>query len=110
MFKNIINENPILSPIIYLRGIESHELESILQFLYLGQVTFYKDKINDFLNVAKNLEIKGIDEDNERNKLLDNDEEKVFDQINEFQINANETEATANSKQFNIILDNNLSE
>ena len=110
MFKNIINENPILSPIIYLRGIESHELESILQFLYLGQATFYKDKINDFLNVAKNLEIKGIDEDNERNKLLDNDEEKVFDQINEFQINANETEATANSKQFNIIPDNNLSE
>ena len=103
MFKNIINENPTLSPIIYLRGIESHELESILQFLYLGQATFYKDKINDFLNAAKNLEIKGIE------KLLDNDEEREFDQINGFQRNANETEATADCKQFNIILDNNSS-
>ena len=56
------------------------------------------------LNAAKNLEIKGIE------KLLDNDEEREFDQINQFQRNANETEATADCKQFNIIPDNNLSE
>ena len=36
VFKSIINENSISSPIIYLRGIQSFEIESILQFIYLS--------------------------------------------------------------------------
>ena len=38
-------------------------MKSILQFLYLGQATFYQDRMNEFLNVAKSLEIKEISED-----------------------------------------------
>ena len=35
-------------------------MESILQFIYLGEASFYADKMNDFLSVAKNLQIKQL--------------------------------------------------
>ena len=38
-------------------------MESILEFMYLGVATFYQDRMNEFLNVAKNLEIKEISKD-----------------------------------------------
>ena len=55
-----INDLPQNSPVIYLRGIKHQEMESILEFMYLGVVTFYQERMNEFLNAAKNLEIKEI--------------------------------------------------
>ena len=40
---------------------QSHE---ILQFMYLGEATFYQDRINEFLNVARSLDIKEISKEN----------------------------------------------
>ena len=56
VFRNILTSNPNNSS-IYLRGIHHEELESILQFIYLGEATFYHERMNEFLNVAKNLDI-----------------------------------------------------
>ena len=57
LFKSIISESKNPSPFIYLRGIQSCEIESILHFLYLGQATIYNERMNEFLNVAKSLEL-----------------------------------------------------
>ena len=46
--------------IVYLRGVEPQEMKSFLQFIYLGQATFYQNRLNVFLVVAKSLEIKEI--------------------------------------------------
>ena len=48
------------STFIYLRGIGRQEIESVLQFMYLGEATFYQDRMNDFLSVAKDLDLKEI--------------------------------------------------
>ena len=56
VFKSIVND--LVNPLIYLRGVQSTEVESILQFIYLGEATLYQDRINEFINVARNLEIK----------------------------------------------------
>ena len=53
------NENSV----VYLRGVFAPEMKSILQFMYLGQATLYQDRIKEFLNVAKCLEIKEISKD-----------------------------------------------
>ena len=63
VFKSIISDTILSSPIIYLRGIHSFEIESILQFMYLGEATFYQERMNEFINVAKSLEIKEISKD-----------------------------------------------
>ena len=48
------------NPIIFLRGINFQEMESIMQFIYLGEATFYEERTDEFLAVAKSLEIKGL--------------------------------------------------
>ena len=58
-FKKILTSNSQNSS-IFLRGIHHEELESILQFIYLGEATFFHERTNEFLNVAKNLDIKEI--------------------------------------------------
>ena len=63
VFRSIINELPQNSSVIYLRGIQNQEMESILEFMYLGVATFHQERMNEFLNVAKNLEIKEISKD-----------------------------------------------
>ena len=61
---------------IYLRGIQHSEIESILQFIYLGEAKFYEDRMNEFLLVAKNLEIrelgKSVEVGGEANEAVDN--------------------------------------
>ena len=62
IFKNILQmETPNSShPVVYLRGIQYSELESILQFIYMGKARFYKERMNEFLMAAKDLEIKEL--------------------------------------------------
>ena len=60
VFKKIIDSNPSQHPLIYLRGVQSYEVESILQFMYLGEGRFYHDRMGEFIKVAKDLEVKEI--------------------------------------------------
>ena len=60
VFKDILKKDKNSSQTIYLRGIQHSEMESILQFIYLGQATFYEERMNEVLAVAKSLEIKQL--------------------------------------------------
>jgi len=59
IFKSLLSSNP-KNPFIYLRGVNRQEVESILQFMYLGEAKISHDRIDTFLNVAKDLNIKEI--------------------------------------------------
>jgi len=63
VFKNIIDSLPLNSSEIYLKGIQHQEMESILDFMHFGVATFFQGRMKEFLNVAKNLEIKEISKD-----------------------------------------------
>ena len=84
VFKTIIDNNP-QNTSIFLRGIAKEELDSILQFIYLGEATVYQEKMNEFVKIAKELKI----------VLFDNtkDIEKSFDTV-EKETKFNETEST----------------
>ena len=60
VFKDFLNKDKNASPIMYLRGIQYSELESIMQFIYLGEATVSKERMDELLAVAKSLEIKGL--------------------------------------------------
>ena len=60
VFKDILKKGKTSNQIMYLRGIQFPELESIIQFIYLGEATFYEDRMDEFLAVAKSLEIKEL--------------------------------------------------
>lgn len=61
VFKNILHMNSCREkPVIYLRGIKSREMKSILNFIYLGQVIIPQSSMRDFLAVANDLEIEHL--------------------------------------------------
>ena len=61
VFKNILQMDfDKTNPVIYLRGIQHAEMESILQFIYLGNTRIHEERLNEFFMVSKNLEIKQL--------------------------------------------------
>jgi len=104
VFQSIINDLPQKDPVIYLRGVLAPEMKSILQFIYLGQATFYQDRMNDFLNVARSLEIKEISKDVEsdipdlsQDQEYDENMKHNFENSNPVIENSHEVETIVNS-------------
>ena len=60
-FKNILKIKKRETPIIYMRGLRSSELVAILDFLYLGEVNIPQEELNDFLSLAEELKLKGLE-------------------------------------------------
>merc|ERR1712133_34542 len=77
VFKNILSSLPQNSSVIYFKGIQHQEMESILEFMYLGVATLHQERMNEFLNVAKNLEIKEINTDEKSGKSITLDESGI---------------------------------
>ena len=60
VFKDILKKEKNSNQIMYLRGIQFPEMESIMQFIYLGEAKFYEERMSEFFAVAKSLEIKEL--------------------------------------------------
>ena len=80
VFKDIVNLEQSSKPIIYLRGINFSDLESIMQFIYLGEATFHEERMDEFLSVAKSLKIKELC--NAEAETNSNDEPSPSDPVN----------------------------
>ena len=75
VFKNILQlDSNNTNPVIYLRGIQHSEMESIMQYIYLGEARFCQERVNEFLMVSKNLEIKDLLTGTEMNQTNSNNE------------------------------------
>ena len=55
VFKDILKKEKNSSTVMYLRGIQYSEMESIMQFIYLGEATFYEERMEEFLAAKLNL-------------------------------------------------------
>ena len=64
LFREILKQNKHPHPLIYMRGIKAKNLESVVEFMYRGEVKICKNDINDFLVVATEFDIKGLTESN----------------------------------------------
>ena len=60
VFKDVLRKKDNTNQIMELRGVQHSEMEPIMQFIYLGEATFYKEKIGEILAVAKSLKIKEL--------------------------------------------------
>ena len=58
VFKTIFSQDTSNSQhTVYLKGMRYSEIEAIVQFIYTGQVTIDLEKVNDFIDSAKSLEV-----------------------------------------------------
>jgi len=59
-FKHILKNNKHVHPLIYMKGIKAKDLQSILDFVYFGEVNIYQEDIDSFMAIAEELEVKGL--------------------------------------------------
>ena len=57
---NMLKRNKHSHPIIYMRGLNSRGLKSILDFMYHGETNIYQDELDNFLSLADELQLKGL--------------------------------------------------
>ena len=60
LFRELLTISKEYSPVIYLTEVKQEEMESILKFMYLGEVSLQLGKIHEFLSVAASLKIKDL--------------------------------------------------
>ena len=85
--------------IIYLRGVKQFEMEAILEFIYYGETTFYRENVNELLSVAKDLNIRGLGkhvEDSDSSNI-----DTLKDVTNKFKSVIEKFKETENMKQEN---------
>ena len=61
VFREMFKHSKQKHPIIFLRGIKSTDLVSLVDFMYYGEVNINQDHLGHFLNLAKEIQIKGLD-------------------------------------------------
>jgi len=61
-FKTLLENNPSKHPIIILKDVPFTHLQSILEFMYAGEVNVPQDNLPAFLKTAERLKVKGLTE------------------------------------------------
>ena len=59
-FKKILQKSKYPHPLIYLRGFQSKDVMSILDFLYFGEANICVEDLDSFLVIAEEIQLKGL--------------------------------------------------
>ena len=59
-FRNILRRNLHQHPLLYMKGVKFADLQSVLNFMYHGEVNVAQEELNSFLAVAEDLRVKGL--------------------------------------------------
>ena len=60
VLKSLLVNNFHTNPMLYMRGIQQTELQGILKFMYYGETQILENRFNDFISVARDLDIKEL--------------------------------------------------
>ena len=59
-FQKLFARNKHPHPLIYMRGVKSHDLSAILDFLYRGEANVLPENLDSFLAISEELQLKGL--------------------------------------------------
>ena len=59
-FQNLLRKNKHAHPLIYMRGVKLEDLVAIIDFLYHGETNVHQENLDNFLNMAEELQLKGL--------------------------------------------------
>jgi len=59
-FEKILKKTKHDHPLIYLKGFQSKDFASILDFLYFGEANVYQEDLDSFLAIAEEIQLKGL--------------------------------------------------
>jgi len=64
-FQKVLERNPHAHPLLYLRGTLKKDVSAVLDFIYSGETSVPVNDFDSFMALAKDLEVKGLVDDNE---------------------------------------------
>merc|ERR1712115_163082 len=70
-FKGVLRRNQHQHPLLYLKGVTYRDMEAVLNFMYHGEVNVAQEDLNSFLQVAEDLRVKGLTQNNSNNASND---------------------------------------
>ena len=73
-FQNILRKNKHAHPLIYMRGLNPDDLAAILDFLYFGTTSVFRENLDSFLSIAEELQLKGLTRNDNQAKKNTNDQ------------------------------------
>ena len=59
-FKRLFVTHKHVHPMIYMRGWKYEDVVAILDFLYYGEANIYQENLETFMNIAEELNLKGL--------------------------------------------------
>merc|ERR1712016_457807 len=59
-FEKIFQKSKHPHPLIYLKGFQSKDFASILDFLYFGEANVCQEDLDSFLTIAEEIQLKGL--------------------------------------------------
>jgi len=65
-FRTVFKQNPHPHPLLFLKGISYTDLQAIITFMYHGEVNVAQEDLSNFLQVAEELKVKGLSEQEKR--------------------------------------------
>jgi len=68
VIKDLLIQTNHPHPLVYLRGVKSMQIKALLDFIYKGEVDIAREDLDDFLEVARELKVKGLAEDDKQSK------------------------------------------
>ena len=75
-FEKIIKKSKHPHPLIFLRGFQSKDFASILDFLYFGEANVYQEDLDSFLAIAEDIKLKGLTGQTSSDLLEDQEQPK----------------------------------
>ena len=94
-FRGIFQQAQPKDLFLYLKGVKKQELDHIVDFLYNGQAYLVRDELKKFLVTARELKIKGLEDDT--NEICNDGEESIPVKLED---KISEKEIIASSKSF----------
>ena len=74
-FQTILQKNNHTHPLIYMRGVRSNTLTSLVDFLYYGEANVYQENLDTFLAIAEELQLKGLQGSTDQNVINETKED-----------------------------------
>ena len=70
-FKHILTHNKHSHPLLCLDGVRSGELQSVLDYIYQGEVQIYQEQLDRFLEVAQKFQLEGLNSRDTKEEALE---------------------------------------
>ena len=72
-FMQLLRRNKHPHPLIYMKGVKSENLMSMLEFFYFGEANVYQENLDTFLAFADELKLKGLNGPDQSKERLEQD-------------------------------------